>query len=237
MKSFIVSATLVALAATTPFNPQPSAEEIVARDIEARQRGGVGSTANEFKDGGCADIIMLFARGSTETGNMGTICGPPTANGVKANFDSVAVQGIDYGALLSTNFLPGGADPAGIAEMKDLIGQANSQCPDSMLVVGGYSQGAALTHRAVEDLPQDQKDQIVAAFTFGDTQNEQDNGQIPNFDADKTKVICNRGDAVCRGTLTILPAHLDYTRRADEAVDFITGQLTAAGAKLKKRSA
>jgi len=40
-------------------------------------------------------------------------------------------------------------------------------------VVRGYSQGAALTHRAVKDLPQAQKNQIVAAFTFGDTQNKQ----------------------------------------------------------------
>ncbi|KAK0645379.1 cutinase [Cercophora newfieldiana] len=106
---------------------------------------------------------------------MGSICGPPTANGLKAAFgaDAVAVEGIDYGALLSTNFVQGGADPAGIREMQRLIQQATTQCPDSKLVVGGYSQGAALTHRAVEDLPQAQKDQIVAAFTFGDTQNEQ----------------------------------------------------------------
>lgn len=148
----------------------------VANPIEVRQRGGrVGSTATEFSDGGCRDIIMLFARGSAETGNMGVICGPPTANGLKSNFgsDAVAVEGVDYGARLSTNFLPGGADPAGVQEMQRLIQQATTQCPDSKLVVGGYSQGAALTHRAVEDLPQAQKDRIVAAFTFGDTQNEQ----------------------------------------------------------------
>jgi cutinase len=146
----------------------------VANPVKVRQ-SRVGSTANEFVRGGCRDIIMLFARGSTEVGNMGTIAGPPTANGLKQNFggDAVAVQGIDYGALLSTNFLPGGADLAGIQEMKDLIEQATTDCPDAKLVVGGYSQGAALTHRAVEDLPQAQKDQIVAAFTFGDTQNEQ----------------------------------------------------------------
>jgi cutinase len=148
-------------------------------ELEERQNRRVGSTANEFVQGGCADVIMLFARGSTETGNMGTICGPQTANGLKDVFGSarVAVQGIEYDAALSTNFLPGGADPEGIDEMKQLIAQATSQCPDSALVVGGYSQGAALTHRAVEDLPQAQKNQIVAAYTFGDTQNEQVSNQ------------------------------------------------------------
>lgn len=148
----------------------------VASPIDTRQLGNrVGTTSREFTQGGCRDIIMLFARGSTEIGNMGTVCGPPTGEGLKKAFgaDKVAVEGVEYAALLSTNFLPGGADPAGIREMKNLIAQATTQCPDSKLVVGGYSQGAALTHRAVEDLPQEQKDQITAAFTFGDTQNKQ----------------------------------------------------------------
>lgn len=159
MKSYI-AISLAVLAAANPIE--------IRQDI-------VGSTENEFTDGGCRDIIMLFARGSTEIGNMGTICGPQTGQGLKDNFgaDSVAVEGIDYAAALDTNFLPGGADPAGISEMVDLIGQVASKCPASKLVVGGYSQGAALTHRAVENLPQAQKDQIAGAFTFGDTQNQQ----------------------------------------------------------------
>lgn len=135
----------------------------------------VGTTATEFTDSGCRDVIMLFARGSTEIGNMGTICGPDTANGLKRRLGAsrIAVEGIEYAALLSTNFLPGGADLLGIREMKRLINEAVTRCPNSQIVVGGYSQGAALTHRAVEDLPQAQKDRIVAAFTFGDTQNLQ----------------------------------------------------------------
>lgn len=166
MYSSILLPILAVLAGATP----------VSVDISPRQiLGRVGTTATEFSDRGCRPVIMLFARGSTEIGNMGAICGPPTANGLKDRFgaNNVAVEGIDYGALLSTNFLPGGADLLGIREMKRLISQAVSQCPNSQLVVGGYSQGAALTHRAVEDLPQAQKNKIAAAFTFGDTQNQQ----------------------------------------------------------------
>lgn len=37
---------------------------------DKRQLGTVGSTANEFKTGGCKDIIFVWARGSTEIGNM-----------------------------------------------------------------------------------------------------------------------------------------------------------------------
>ena len=117
--------------------------------------------------------------------------------------------------------------------MKRLIQNAVSNCPTSKLVVGGYSQGAALTHRAVEDLTAAQKDKIVAAFTFGDTKNQQDRGQIPNFPQDKTKIICNTGDAVCSGSLVILAPHLDYERRAPEMVAFISGKLQAAGVRPK----
>lgn len=155
--------------------------------------------------------------------SQGTIAGPPTSNGLKAALGagSVATEGIDYGALLSTNFLPGGADPAGITTMKNMINSAASECPDSTLLVAGYSQGAAMVHRVVEDLDPAVQNQIAGVVTFGDTQNKQDNGQIKGFPPAKTKVICNPGDAVCVGTLTILPPHLDYTRRADEAVDFL----------------
>jgi cutinase len=161
---------------------------------------------------------------------QGSTVGPPTSNGIKSAFgvSNVAAEGIDYAALLSTNFLPGGADLAGIREMKDLLNDAATRCPSSKLVVAGYSQGAALVHRAVEDLSQSVKDRIVAAVTYGDTQYLQDAGRIPNFPREKTLIICNVGDAVCAGTLTILPAHLAYTSRVSEAVTFINARIRAS---------
>ncbi|KAK0748955.1 cutinase-2 [Schizothecium vesticola] len=217
MQSFITLA-LATLALANPI------------DLEARQRT-VGSTAKEFTVSGCRPVIMFFARGSTEIGNMGTVCGPPTANGLKSALgaDNIAVEGIDYAALVSTNLLPGGADLVGIREMKDQIAKAVTRCPNSQIVVGGYSQGAALTHRAVEDLTSAQKARIAAAFTFGDTKNQQDRGQIPNFPTEKTLIICNVGDAVCSGSLLILAPHLTYGTRAGEAVSFVVSRLRAAG--------
>jgi cutinase len=43
-----------------------------AKDSKRQIFGGdtVRSTANEFKDDGCNDIIFVWARGSTEIGNM-----------------------------------------------------------------------------------------------------------------------------------------------------------------------
>ncbi|EPE28051.1 alpha/beta-Hydrolase [Glarea lozoyensis ATCC 20868] len=208
---------------------------VAGSPIESRQfgfpsTGRVGTTENEFTQGGCRDIIFFFARGSTEVGNMGSTVGPPTGQGLKDAFGaaSVAVEGTDYPAGLGTNALPGGADPVGIRDMRDGINAAATQCPNSIIAVGGYSQGAAVVHRAVENLSASVKDKIAAAITYGDTQNLQDRGQIPNFPPEKTLVICNTGDAVCRGTLTILAPHLDYVRRVPEAVQFLTTRIRAA---------
>lgn len=62
-------------------------------------------------------------------------------------------------------------------------------------------------------------------MTYGDTQNLQDGGRIRNYPPEGTKVICNIGDAVCAGTLLILPAHLDYVKRVPEALSFLAGRI------------
>lgn len=159
----------------------------------------------------------------------------------------MATEGVDYAAGLTTNFLPGGADPVGVDEMKRLLTDATNKYDKSKIVAGGYryvyfcglmqyqrlgtnngvfySQGAATAHRAIENLPDSVKSKILGVVTYGDTQNQQDKGQIPNFPKDKLKLICNEGDKVCTGTLEITPAHLDYERHVPEAVDFLTGKI------------
>lgn len=44
----------------------------------------------------------------------------------------------------------------------------------------------------------------------------------------KAANIVDVGDAVCLGTLTILPPHLDYTQRTPEAIDFLSARIRAA---------
>ncbi|POR31269.1 Cutinase [Tolypocladium paradoxum] len=214
MKSFAAAALAALAVASSPSD-----------DMEIQ----VGITAHDFTDHGCRDVVVLFARGSLEAGNLGSICGPATAQGLRGNFgaERVAVEGIEYMALLETNHFPGGADPDGVSEMKRLIANVTGNCPGSKLLVGGYSQGAAITHRAVESLPRSQKNKITAAFTFGDTQNEQDHGKINNFPAQKTHIICNEDDGNCGGTLVLTPAHMNYTVRVPEQVDFLMKRLAA----------
>ncbi|KAF1925477.1 carbohydrate esterase family 5 protein [Didymella exigua CBS 183.55] len=214
---------------------------VAAGPIETRQLGvgETGTTSKEFSRGGCRDILFAWARGSTEIGNMGTVVGPPTSDGLKQNFgaNAVATEGIDYAATIGTNAILGGTDSVSKRSMQDTLNSMAQKCPDSIIVAGGYSQGAAVNHRAIEELDTAVQDQIAGVVLYGDTQKQQDNDQIPNFPRDKVKIICQVGDAVCLGQLLVLPAHLTYGARADEGVNFLVQQIKGAQAKVKARNA
>ena len=69
MKSVFVITALAWIAAATPIpNPGIAIDLEEVASVEARQM--VGITADEFKQGGCRDVIWFFARGSIEAGNM-----------------------------------------------------------------------------------------------------------------------------------------------------------------------
>ncbi|OTA99591.1 carbohydrate esterase family 5 protein [Hypoxylon sp. CI-4A] len=229
------SATLAAFAAASPLTLNYSQDEIARlKGIQLsgassgfQRRQSAGTTANEFLEGGCKDVIFIFARGSTQDGNIGDDPGPQTIDQLKAALgtDTVAAQGVDYPALLLDNLREGGCDPEDADNMRALITQAATECPSSKLVVSGYSQGAALVHRSVESAEESVKNLIYAIVTYGDTQKAQDDGQVPNFDASKTLILCHDGDEVCEGTLIITDAHSGYSDLAPDAVDFITSKV------------
>jgi hypothetical protein len=99
------------------------------------------STQNDVKNGGgCKAMTVLFARGTTELGNMGSIAGPPFVTALGAMMGgaaNVAVQGIQYPADVP-GFLAGG-DKGGSQLMAQMVGQVRAQCPDTTLVMAGYS--------------------------------------------------------------------------------------------------
>jgi cutinase len=171
--------------------------------------------------------------------DQGTVVGTPTSNGLKRAFgsDKVATEGIPYAALIGTNALPGGTDTQSKNLLKNTLNSMAQRCPDSVIVSSGYSQGAAVNHRAIEELDSSVQDQIAGVVLYGDTQKAQDRDQIPNFPKNKVKIICQPGDAVCIGTLSVLPAHLTYGVRVNEGVQFLTQQIRAAQTKIKARNA
>lgn len=139
------------------------------------------------------------------------------ARGLEAEFgNDLWVQGVGgpYEAELAPNLLPAGTDRDSIDEGKRLFTLANTKCPDSAVVAGGYSQGTAVVANAVSELDSAIQDQIKGVVLFGYTKNEQNDRSIPNFPTDKTEIYCRTTDAVCNGSLFILPAHFLYSTDA-----------------------
>lgn len=129
--------TLLALGAsalpTTPISERDSSSSsgLVERD-------NFSDTRNDLVNGGCSPVTIIFARGTLELGNVGSLAGPPFFNALTDMIgdSNVAVQGVDYGATIA-GYLEGG-DPAGASTMASLITQAVSQCPSTQIVISGY---------------------------------------------------------------------------------------------------
>lgn len=187
----------------------------------------VFGTANDFLEGGCKSVIMVYARASTEIGNIGESVGPLIENKLKDYYNGdFAMQGVTYDAGLTPNFLPGGSSSKSIGIMQDLLEQVIEKCPGAKIATGGYSQGTALVTRSIPLLSASQQKRIGAVVLFGDTQYQQTSGgNIEGVPSDRVKIFCNKTDAVCKGTLFILPSHLDYFGSVTPAADFITQTL------------
>jgi cutinase len=71
---------------------------------------------------------------------MGLVAGPPFVSALGAmagGAANVAVQGVEYPADVP-GFLVGG-DKKGSALMAKMVGQIRAQCPDTALIMAGYS--------------------------------------------------------------------------------------------------
>ncbi|RYO76532.1 hypothetical protein DL766_002585 [Monosporascus sp. MC13-8B] len=185
----------------------------VTSSIENRQLGIGGSTRNDLNDGKCGSVVVIYARGTTELGNVGSVAGPPFFNALAKKVPDLVVQGVDYAASIGGIIQIG--DRAGSAKMAELVKKAISQCPDAAVVMSGYSQGAMLVHNAAKLLG-DVTSQVTASVTFGDPFQRQKLPGVQN-----QKVFCNVGDGVCSGTFITTPAHLTYSSDANVAADFV----------------
>ncbi|KAJ5824159.1 hypothetical protein N7447_006499 [Penicillium robsamsonii] len=167
-----------------------------------------GVTNNE----GCKELTFIFARGTTEMGNMGSVVGPPVATQLKSlTGDKVTVQGVTYPADAAGNALMGAS---GGPVMAKLVEQALSQCPKTKILLGGYSQGAMVVHNAANSLA---AGQIAAAVLFGDPLKTQSVGKLASG---KVKEFCHLGDPVCLNGANGM-AHITYGTDAEAAAKFL----------------
>ncbi|TVY34657.1 Cutinase [Lachnellula subtilissima] len=179
---------------------------------------GEQTTYNELGST-CTAYTVIFARGTTEPGNVGVLVGPPFFDALRTSLGASAltIQGVnDYDADIAG--YEAGGDAGGSAEMAKQISAAMAACPNTKLVASGYSQGGQIVHNAAAQLPAATASWISKVVVFGDP----DNGTaIANVDPSKVKTFCNVGDNICVNGDLILVPHLIYGENAEEAATFV----------------
>ncbi|KIJ32011.1 carbohydrate esterase family 5 protein [Sphaerobolus stellatus SS14] len=170
----------------------------------------------------CADVIVVFARGTTETAPIGSVVGPPFQAALQSALGSKTLNfiGVNYPADIA-GFEEGG-DPAGSATLAaDVTAQA-SACPNTKIVISGYSQGAQLVHKGAALLSSSVQSRVNAVVMFGDP----DNGQaLAGGLSNRSLTFCATGDDICLGGQIITVFHLGYGANTPQAASFVVSHI------------
>lgn len=143
-------------------------------------------------------------------------------------------KGVDYAAdaagIASEATGPGAGSEAMIADVQSAL----AKCPDTQIVLSGYSQGAMLVHNTMGALNSTAIASVKAAVTFGDPFVGE---AIKNLDSADWKSFCATGDPVCESGAASSPAsggttsastssHIGYGADTGTAATFIKGKVT-----------
>ena len=126
-----------------------------------------GSTASDIDNNtGCTALTVIYARGTSEGGNIGSIAGPSMFKQLLSDLgaSSVTLQGVNYPADSAGNANCGAAGgPQMASEVKSIL----ARCPNTKIALSGYSQGACVVHNAAASQGLDNS-QIAAVVVFGE---------------------------------------------------------------------
>jgi cutinase len=169
----------------------------------------------------CSAVTLIFARGTTEVGNMGTCVGPDLARELRNLIPSLSVQGVDYPANSAGDTRYGAS---GGPYMAMLAREARLQCPETKIVLVGYSQGARCLHGALEksERPFEGGD-VAAVVAFGDPLNGKEES-FKGVEREDVLQVCGDSDERCqegRVDLWVHGGHVSYGRTAEKVAEWI----------------
>jgi cutinase len=196
----------------------------------------------------CPNVEVVFARGTFEAPGVGAT-GQAFVDALNARLPgkTVDVYAVNYPASLDF-----GQAADGIVDASNKIETIAASCPNTKIVLGGYSQGAAVAGYATTDtapagfalpagitgpMPPAIAPHVAAVVLFGtpDTWflNLVDHNAPPitigQLYTAKTLQLCATGDPVCFPGGLDRAAHSSYKDNgmADQAADFVAHQLIA----------
>ena len=192
----VLAATLVIAPAATPFST---------------------ATLIPAASAACPDAEVVFARGRLEPPGVGAV-GDALVNALRSQTSrSVGVYGANWPADIAVS--PGADD------MRAHVRSMAASCPNTRMVLGGYSLGATAADLAVRSMPPGMRQHIAAVALFGNGARRL--GPAPAF-AGKTIDQCADGDPIC-GRGVNWPSHLQPSYLGsglvEQAASFIAGKL------------
>jgi len=209
---------------------------------------GPAATASAADDS-CAAVEVVFARGTFEAPGVGAT-GQAFVDALTARLPGKTVEayGVNYPASL--NF---GQAVDGVADAANKIQSIATECPSTKIVLGGYSQGAAVAGYTTSStvpagvtlpaslsgpLPASVASHVAAVALFGTPDDwflglaDRSAPPITIGDqyAGKTLQLCATGDPVCYPGGLNRAAHSSYKDNGmtDQAADFVAGKVGGA---------
>jgi cutinase-like protein len=180
----------------------------------------------------CPDVEVVFARGTDEPPGVGRVGQAFVSSLRQDTRRSVGAYGVNYPA--NKDFL---AAADGANDASNHVQHMANNCPNTKLVLGGYSQGAAVIDIVTtaplpglgfhQPLPADAADHVAAVALFGNPSGRAGglmSALTPNFDG-KTIDLCNQGDPICSGG-NQWKAHLGYVPgMTSQAASFVAARI------------
>ena len=180
----------------------------------------------------CPDVEVVFARGTGESPGVG-VTGQSFVDLLRAQTGgkSVDVYAVNYPAANDfANSIATGANDASVH-----VQSTAANCPNTKMVLGGYSQGAAVVDNITETMPPAVADHVAAVAVFGNPKSAYAaslvGGPLPTISplyAPKTIDLCVPDDAICSAGNNPF-AHDMYTspgtQMTNKAAAFVAGRL------------
>jgi cutinase len=194
----------------------------------------------------CPDVEVVFARGTTEAPGVGST-GAALVNAMWPHLGtkSIKVYSVDYPATLDF-----ATSLDGVKDASSHIRSMTANCPDTRLVLGGYSQGAAVmgfvTASVIPDgapsgspnpMSPEIADHVAAVALFGKPNTRfmsairEPQVVVGPLYTGKTIELCVPDDPICSPGLDF-NAHTTYAEAGfvDQAAAFVTSRLAEAPA-------
>ena len=189
----------------------------------------------------CPDAEVVFARGSGQPVGLGDVGEAFVASLLEQSPGrDVRVYPVEYPA--STDYHNSAL--LGENDATTHIQATVANCPNTKLVLGGYSQGASVMEMSSNSLPAAVANHVAAVALFGPPSSPYSTslwgGPLPVLAGSyraKTIDFCLPGDIYCEDNGSVIP-HLMYVQegKAIEGATFVANRLTADSAARSVRA-